>query len=111
MYTDQHKFYGYSNKTYNFNIYPIGTSFKPLSGVYIFLKRTVGYAFKTDYKVIYIGQTENFDNRLDKNHHRYECIMRNNATHIGILTIKGINERLNIESDLISNYPTPCNQQ
>lgn len=106
------EFSGYSKKKYTFNLFPIGTSFKSLSGVYIFLKANTD----NNFSIIYIGEAGDFEERLNvniKSHQQYECIKRNNATHIALLAINGIRQnRLDVETDLRHQYSkSACNDQ
>ena len=103
---------GYNGKTYQFNLYTIGTSFKSLSGVYVFLKENSNGLMS----IIYIGETDNFEERLNlniKNHQQYKCISLNYPTHIALLTVSGIRQnRLDIETNLRRNYSkSSCNDQ
>ena len=90
---------GRSGKTYTFTEYPIGTEFKSLGAVYMFLN---GRA------TVYVGQTEDLSERFD-DHHKADCIRRHGATVICVLVVSGEAERLAIERDLLANYPWPCN--
>ena len=103
-------FTGKSTKKYDFNLYERDTSFKALPGIYVFLREEI-----KSFKMLYIGQTSSFQKRIDvklKEHDQYLCFLRNNYTHIAVLTIRnGEEKRLNIETDLRHNYTTLCNQQ
>ena len=80
------------------------------AGVYIFLRQELN-----SYRVIYIGQTESFVDRLDKYfkyHTQYECILRNQFTHVALLPLyTGEKYRLKVETDLRHYYSTLCNEQ
>ncbi len=103
-------FTGKSTNKYDFNLYERDTYFKDLPGIYVFLREEL-----RSFKMLYIGQTSNFQNRIDKKlteHDQYLCFIRNKYTHIAVLTVYGKEEkRLNIETDLRHNYTTLCNQQ
>ncbi len=97
---------GASGTQYEFEVYPWGTSFKPLGGVYLVLKKKL----LADYDLLYIGQTGDLSERFD-NHHKADCFNRNGKTHIAIRLEESEQRRLNIETDLIRNYKTSCNDQ
>src|SRR3972149_3866421 len=97
---------GKSRNTYNFDVYPWGTSFKALGAVYIVLKKLSNGNFD----LIYIGQTGDLSIRFD-DHHKQNCFDRNGKTHIGIHLESSEQRRFAIEADLLKNYNTPCNDQ
>lgn len=90
---------GSSRTQYNFALYPIDTDFKPLGGVYIFLRGK---------EPVYVGQTGDLSGRFD-DHHKAVAIERQGANQIGILLEANERKRLQIESDLLGNYNWPCN--
>jgi len=97
-------------KSHIFNLYPKGTHFKPMAGVYAFLKEKGDSLFD----VIYIGQTSDFEDRIDDNftnHTQYDCIIQNRYTHIATLVVPEQHKRLEIEKSLIDNFNTSCNEQ
>lgn len=96
--------HGNSGKTYTFNLYKWGTEFKALGAVYAILKKTGD----SNYRVLYIGQTEDLSERFDA-HHKASCFSRNGVTHIAIHTDSNKNSRLNKEFDLVANYNPVCN--
>ena len=96
---------GASGAAYTFYVYPWGTTFKKLGGVYLVLRKSVQNG---KYDVLYIGQTGDLSERFD-NHHKKSCFDRNGKTHIAIKLEASESKRLYIESDLIKNYNPPCN--
>lgn len=101
-----------SGHQYTFEIYPIGALFNNIAGVYIFIFR----GHNGLWNIVYIGETSSFERRLEKEleqHHQWKCIIKNGASHIGILKVFGGKiERLKIEQDLRNCYITaPCNKQ
>jgi predicted GIY-YIG superfamily endonuclease len=97
---------GVSGTQYEFGVYVWGTSFKPIGGVYLVLKKLPA----GNYNILYIGQTSDLSERFD-NHHQAACFVRNGRTHIGVLVEGSEQRRLAIETDLIRNYRTSCNKQ
>lgn len=97
---------GQSGAQYDFEVYPWGTTFNPVGGLYLVLKKQpVG-----NYNILYIGQTGNLSERFD-NHHRLDAFTRNGKTHIAVRSENYEQRRLTSEADLIRNYNTSCNKQ
>jgi len=94
---------GVSGKSYDFDVYPWNTSFKPVGAVYAVLKKT-----NSNYTVIYIGQTGNLSERFD-NHHKLSCFNRNGKTHVAIHLDSSESSQLAKERDLVANYSPVCN--
>lgn len=90
---------GVSGCDYKFRLYPIGTSFKPLAGVYVFLKGS---------STLYVGETADLSERFD-NHHKAVAIRRHGGNQIGILVESNDQRRLAIERDLLGGYHWLCN--
>jgi len=97
---------GKSNTAYSFAIYPRSQEFKAIGVIYVMAKKTNG----SSYSLIYIGQTGDASKR-PFNHHRKDCFDRNGADHVLLLVESAEKRRLEIETDLIQNYSTPCNKQ
>jgi hypothetical protein len=95
---------GASGAQYEFEVYPWGTSFKPLGGVYLVLRKEP----TGRYTILYIGQTGDLSERFD-NHHKENCFTRNGKTHIAVRLEALESRRLTIESDLIRGINTTCN--
>lgn len=99
---------GASGKQYDFEAYSWGTTFNPLGAVYVVTKRTVDANNKGYHTYIYIGQTGDLSERFD-NHHKADCFSKNSANCICVHLQSSEKSRLAIESDLIANHSTPCN--
>ena len=105
--TKTHTWIGNSGKTYQYWIYPIGTSFKPEPGNYIYAK----YGGSLGWVAAYVGQTGNLRERLS-NHPEEPCARRHGATHIHArVNSGGEMARRNEESDVIIRHLPPCNQR
>ena len=102
---------GFNGKVYRTELYPIGTSFRNIPGVYIFCKRHLVDRWLS----IYVGETGDFQQRLYENlasHHRWDLIRRDDATHVCVLQVPGgRTSRLQIETDLRHGLNPPRNQQ
>ena len=96
---------GASGAAYGFYVYPWGTDFKAIGGVYMVLHK--GYQ-NGKYDVLYVGQTSDLSERLD-NHHKKPCFDRNRKTHLAAMIESSEARRLNIEADLLRNYNPNCN--
>lgn len=103
-------FTGESGEDYFFEIYPKDSTFPNISAVYIFVKRISNSSGKYSYKPLYIGESSELGERI-KNHNKEKCVEKNGYTHICILPIQKEKHRLEIESDLIHKWDTPCNKQ
>lgn len=94
---------GRSGAKYSFHLYPWGTDFKAVGGVYAVLRHDAdGYA------VTYVGETGDLSERFD-NHHKATCFDRYRKTHIAARVEGSEPQRLAIEQDLIAGYNPPCN--
>jgi excinuclease UvrABC nuclease subunit len=99
---------GISGKEYKFLVYPLGTKFKAIGGVYYISKRTKNQDGIGSHSPIYVGETSDLSERFD-NHHKSSCFDRKNANCISVLINSSEKERLVIEKDLKKNYNPTCN--
>ena len=109
------------DEAYTFEVYPRKTEeFKSwgllVGGVYMFIKRGANQ-HGTWRKILYIGQTESFKNRVNYNHEKWFSANRMGFTHICLLQIDNrdwIGDRrirLSIEKALILAYNPPLNKR
>lgn len=100
-----------SGNKHTMELCTIGASFKTNPGVYIFCKP----AANNRWAQIYVGECEDFNDRLNLNleqHHRWECIKRNGATHLCVMQVSGGKlSRTAVETDLRQQLDPPCNRQ
>ncbi len=97
---------GETGKTYRywFASKMVNPSMKKEAGNYMFVKET-----SDDWEPVYIGQTNNLDERLT-NHPELPCVRRNNGTHLMAHTTPGgETARKDEEDDLIAQWNPPCN--
>lgn len=103
--------FGASGKRYDFHVHEIGTAYKTIAGVYMFIRERQDRSLA----VAYVGECGDFDDRLNinlKSHHRWACIRKECATHIATLHVPGERQaRLDIETDLREALDPPCNRQ
>ncbi len=101
---------GDSGQKYNFEIYPIGQEFNPVSGLYIFCK-----AIRLDsWLALYVGETQSFKDRLNtglQNHDGFKRARELGANHVGVMRAGNISDRLSIETDLRHGLKPQCNEQ
>src|SRR6266480_4059466 len=93
---------GKSGTKYTFQMYPLGTEFKAVGGVYIITKRTASTTGGS-HSLIYIGQTGDLSERFD-DHHKADCFKRHGANCIGVLLEESEEKRVAIEADLLAAY-------
>lgn len=109
--------FGKSREEYIFNIHLMGSRFNSIPGIYefIYLSKNTASSLIPMWNVLYIGETENFRDRVDinlKQHHKYEYAIRNRATHIALFNFYGTDQQRKwIESDLIASYDPPGNKK
>lgn len=100
---------GKSGKIYTFKMFPIGTNFKSIGGVYIFVKHFLGTDKSNNYNLIYCGKTEDLSTRFD-DHHKADCIKKNGANRICVMSVSTEKERTSIEEDILAAYNFTCNK-
>ncbi len=97
---------GVSGREYKYWIYPIGTSFKPVAGNYIFAKETKPH----EWTPIYVGETDNLERRLTPNHGKMPCVKRYGGTHVHTHTSSDDDETRRVEeADIRDKWNPPCN--
>ena len=102
-------FFGDSGKSYEFEVYPIGTLFNSVSGVYIYTKRHIDPQQWIVHTLLYIGETDSLKRRLNEdNYAGKRCAINNDADCICVRQ-EGSN-RENVERDLLNKYTTRCNR-
>ena len=96
---------GQSGREYEFDIYPLNTSFEPLPGVYIYAKELSD----GDWSPIYISQTRDLHQRLE-GHVNLQDAIEHGATHLHAHYCKaGQGARCSEEQDLIHRWRPECN--
>ena len=103
-------FYGTSGHQYIFQVYPIGTEFKDIGGVYIFTRREMNSNGNVMHNLLYIGQTNSLPDRITRFHHKWEGIVRNGGNCVCVYSELNHPNRNTIENDLIHNYQPPLNR-
>jgi hypothetical protein len=102
-----------SGALYATDLCQYGRTFFENPGVYIFCRPT--HLLLNNWDAIYVGETENFDDRLNvnlTNHHQWANIKVKGATNVCCLHVPGDrSRRLAIEKDLRVALNPPCNRQ
>ena len=94
---------GASGRAYEFDVFPWGTSFNPLGGLYTVLKK-----IPPNFHIQYVGQTGDLSSRFDS-HHKQSCFDRNGKTHIAVHLESSESVRLTKEADLVASNNPVCN--
>jgi hypothetical protein len=97
---------GESGKEYQYEVYPINTSFQALPGIYIYARQ----AEDGSWIPVYIAQTRDLHQRLE-GHVRVANAVENGATHIHAhYCSSGQAARCSEERDLILRWQPVCNE-
>ena len=88
-----------------FSIYDKNEGWNHVAGLYIFAYKTA-----TGWKAVYVGQTDDFADRLP-DHERINEAGRLGATHIHAKSVDSQAERNRLEVALIQNLQPPLNTQ
>ena len=98
---------GQSGKEYQYEVYSLDTTFRPLPGMYIY----AGQAEDGSWVPIYIAQTRDLHQRLE-GHVRMEDAMDKGATHLHAhYCSAGQAARCTEERDLILRWQPVCNER
>lgn len=104
-------FEGQSGRQYGFQVYTLGTEFRPLGAVYGICHRYPKPEGNGYYVTpLYFGETGDLSTRFD-GHHRQRCFDRNGANCIGVHLDGDEKSRRAKETDLIRKWDPECNRQ
>ena len=101
-------FKGRSGKQYRFRVFPLGTRFRKISGVYVIATRGQDADGGQRHKILYVGHTEDFSQPFDK-HHKAEAFAQCGANCICVQSDKSEESQLEKEQDLIAQFSPKCN--
>jgi hypothetical protein len=99
---------GGSGKTYRFRVYPLGTKFRKIGGVYVITNRYHNEGAGYRHKTLYIGRTEDFSEPLDQ-HGKAPELMQHGANCICVQSTASEDSRMVIEQDLVAALHPLCN--
>ena len=92
--------------SYEFTVYPHGSTWNAVGGVYIF----AGITPQNQWRAYYIGQAESFQERI-LDHERWAEAARLGATHVHARAVPQAATRASIEAELIQRFQPPLNSQ
>lgn len=101
-------FRGKSGKSYRFKVYPLGTRFRKISGVYIIGTRMPGANGGRRLVPLYIGHTEDFSQPFCK-HHKAREFTKQGANCVCLQSDAVEESRVAKEQDLVSRLRPACN--
>jgi hypothetical protein len=99
---------GDSGKAYQFRIYPLGTRFRKIGGVYLITNRYHNEDRGYRHKTLYVGRTEDFSRPFDK-HDKVKEFMQHGANCICVQSDESEDSRLSKEQDLVAVLHPVCN--
>lgn len=101
-------FKGKSGMAYRFKVYPLGTRFRKLSGIYIIGNRLQGANGSRRLVALYVGHTEDFSQPFDR-HHKAKEFSAQGANCICLQSDGVEDSRLAKQQDLIAALNPSCN--
>jgi hypothetical protein len=101
-------FKGKSGKSYRFKVYPLGTRFRKISGVYVIASRLPGTNGGHRLVALYVGHTEDFSQPFSQ-HHKAQQFTERGATCVCLQSDDVEESRLAKERDLIAGLHPACN--
>ena len=101
-------FKGDSGTQYRFKVFPLGTRFHSLSGIYMIAYRAHAPQGGHRHKVLYVGNTEDFSQPFEK-HRKAKDLVKLGANCICVQSDKSEKSRQEKELDLIAAFNPACN--
>jgi hypothetical protein len=101
-------FKGVSSKKYRFTVYPLGTRFRKLSGVYVITKRSRKAEGPYRHLALYVGHTEDFSQPFGR-HRKAKEFRKRGANCICLQSDKSEESRLAKQQDLVAAFHRVCN--
>ena len=92
---------GVSGKTYRFKVYPLGTRFRKLSGVYLITRRCRKADGRYGHLALYVGHTEDFSQPWE-GHRKAAQLRRRGANCICLQSDESEKSRRAKEKDLVA---------
>ncbi|MGD0896723.1 MAG: hypothetical protein ABR915_02735 [Thermoguttaceae bacterium] len=102
-------FKGRSGRQYRFKVFPLGTRFRKISGVYVVANRARGVDGEDRHAVLYVGHTEDFSQPFNK-HRKAKDLAQHGANCICVQSDKSEESRLEKQQDLIAAFSPECNE-
>lgn len=104
-----HQWLGSSGASYDFAIFPLGTTFNAVSAVYMLICPVMD-----QWLVLYVGETDSLLDRINRGYADHDGMQRAlamGATHVAVYPIEERKGRLFIETDLRRGLQPSCNAQ
>jgi hypothetical protein len=101
-------FTGKSGAAYRFRVFPLGTRFRKISGVYVVASRLHGANGGRQLVPLYVGHTEDFSQPFDR-HHKARDFAEQGANCICVQSDAVEESRVAKEKDLVSSLRPVCN--
>ncbi len=101
-------FKGKSGKAYRFKVYPLGTRFRKISGVYVIGNRSHGTNGARRLVPLYVGHTEDFSQPFDQ-HRKVKDFTEQGANCICLQSDALEESRLAKKQDLVAALHPVCN--
>jgi hypothetical protein len=92
-----------TGKQYRFKVFPLGTRFRKISGIYVIAYRAHGANGAHRHKILYVGNTEDFSQPFEK-HRKAQDLLRLGANCICVQSDKSETSRSEKEQDLIAAF-------
>ena len=102
-------FKGKSGTEYRFKVYPLGTRFRKISGVYVIGSRFQGQSGGRRLAPLYVGHTEDFSQPFDQ-HHKAKHFTEQGANCICVQSDAVEESRVAKERDLVASLHPVCNE-
>lgn len=105
---------GISGWPYEFGVYDLAATFRPVPGVYILCRRA-GSLLGNHLEALYIGETQSLEDRLNTCRFDHDGFKRASQMGLSVICARvvtdGTAERLRIETELRHAFNPPCNEQ
>ena len=102
-------FKGGSGTQYRFKVFPLGTRFRKLSGVYVIANRDRGVNGGQKHTVLYVGHTADFSQPFDKHGKAKDCA-DHGANCICVQSDVSEDSRVEKQRDLVAKFTPECNE-
>jgi hypothetical protein len=97
-----------SGNRYRFKVFPLGTRFRKLSGIYVIAHRAHSIRGGHRHKILFVGNTMDFSQPFEK-HRKAQNLVRLGANCICVQSDKSEKSRHDKERDLIAAFSPACN--
>lgn len=92
-----------SGAQYRFRVFPLGTRFKSISGVYLITRRAIRAEGGHRHKILHVGHTDDFSQPFD-GYRKAQELVRYGANCICVQTDTSVESRCRKQQDLIATF-------